>query len=99
MAAMAPFGIPRRPLRVNDNQPAVNWRRGLLRVWMLMSVAWIMGWLVYLAMYGIKGGFKGPRDLLEIPVLLLGPPVALLLFGTMARWALKGFAPDNGRPR
>ena len=96
---MAPFGIPRRPLRVNDNQPVVNWRRGLLRVWLLVSVAWIMGWLVYLTMYGIQGGFKRPADILEIPILLLGPPVALFLFGAMTRWAFRGFTPDNSSPR
>lgn len=96
---MAPFGIPRRPLRVNDNEPAVNWRRGLLRVWLLISVAWIMAWLVYLAMYGIQGGFKRPGDLLEIPILLLGPPIALFLFGAMTRWAFRGFATDNNSPR
>ncbi len=96
---MAPFGIPRRPLGVNDNEPTVNWRRGLLRLWLLISVAWIMGWLVYLAMYGIQVGFKRWGDVLEIPILLFGPPVALLLFGAMARWAFKGFAPDDNRPR
>ena len=95
---MAPFGISRRPSGVNDNQPAVNWRRGLLRVWLLVSVAWILGWLVYLALYGIQGGFKRPGDVLEIPILLFGPPIALLLLGAMTRWAFSGFAPDDGRP-
>jgi len=93
---MARFGIPRRPTGVNDNLPAVNWRRGLLRVWLLVSVAWILSWLVYLAMYGIQGGFKRAGDVLEIPILLFGPPIALLLLGAMARWAFKGFAPDDG---
>jgi hypothetical protein len=92
---MAPFGIPRRPLRVNDNQPAVNWRRGLLRVLLLVSVAWIMGWLVYLALHGVQGGFKGSGEFLAIPILLLGPPIALFLFGAMTRWAFRGFATDG----
>jgi hypothetical protein len=92
---MAPFGIPRRPSGVNDNQLAVNWRRGSLRVWLLVSVAWIMGWLVYLALYGVQGGFKGSGEFLAIPILLLGPPIALFLFGAMTRWAFRGFASDD----
>lgn len=58
-------------------------------------MAWIMGWIVYLIMFGIQGGFKGIGDFLEVPVLLFGPPIALLLFGAMTRWAFKGFTPDS----
>ena len=96
---MARFGVPRRPGALNDNQPiAINWRRGLFRVWLLLSLAWIMGWMVYLVMFGIHGGFKNDSDFLEVPVLLFGPPVALYLFGAIARWAFRGFAPDERPP-
>jgi len=96
---MAQFGIPRRSFGKNDNEPTmINWRRGLFRVWFLISIAWIMAWMAYLAMYGIHGGFKSIGDFLEVPVLLFGPPIALLLFGAVARWAFKGFAPDNSQP-
>lgn len=96
---MARFGIPRRPARLNDNQPMqINWRRGLLRVWLLISLAWIMGWVVYLVLFGIHGGFKNVSDVLEVPVLLLGPPIALYVFGAITRWAFKGFAPDEPGP-
>ena len=41
------YGIPRRAFGVNDNeQTLINWRRGLYRVWVLMSVAWIMGFAI-----------------------------------------------------
>ena len=93
-------GFPRRPYGLNDNTPAqVNWRRGLYRVWLLVSIAWIMGWMVYLIIYGIQGGFKSARDILVLPVLLLGPPIALLLFGAAARWAFQGFVPDKNVER
>jgi hypothetical protein len=94
---MARFGIPRHPRRENDNSPQVNWRRGLFRVWLLISAAWLLGWGVYLAMYGIRGGFKNIGDVLEIPILLIGPPVALLLFGLMTGWAFKGFVANGGQ--
>ena len=69
----------------------MNWRRGMFRVWILVSVAWIMAWIIYLTMHGLQGGLKVPGDVLAIPVLLLGPPVALLLFGIAAGWAFRGF--------
>jgi hypothetical protein len=64
----------------------LNWRRGLWRVWLLASAAWIMGWIVYLILYGIKIGFQSSGDFIAIPVLLIGPPIALLLFGLVAGW-------------
>ena len=93
-AEMPRFGIPRPSLNDNASQNSpVNWRRGLLRVWLLISAAWIMGWIVYLILYGIQSGFQSASDFLSIPVLLIGPPVALLLFGLMAGWAFRGFKP------
>jgi len=89
------FGVPRRELdeRAKDITQ-INWRRGLLRIWILLSAAWIMGWIVYLILYGIQGGFQNASDLFAIPVLLIGPPIALLLFGLVAGWAFRGFKPD-----
>lgn len=92
---MPRFGIPRqesdqRPNRVTE----LNWRRGLLRVWLLFSAAWMMGWIVYLVLYGLRSGFQGPGEFFAIPVLLIGPPIALLLFGLVAGWAFRGFKPE-----
>jgi hypothetical protein len=92
---MTHFGIPRPRSGVNDNDLTINWRRGLFRVWLLISIAWIMAWIVYLVMYGIQGGFKQTGDLLTLPVLFFGPPIALLLLAAVARWAFQGFQPDK----
>ena len=54
-----------------------------------------MGWVIYLIMYGLHGGFKTTGDLLVIPVLLIGPPIALLLFGLATAWAFRGFKPED----
>ena len=48
----------------------------MFRVWLLLSAAWVMAWIIYLIMFGLQGGFKAPRDLLVIPVLLIGPQFA-----------------------
>ncbi|HEV3184858.1 MAG TPA: hypothetical protein VGZ49_08245 [Xanthobacteraceae bacterium] len=95
-AAMPPYSIPRRPFSSQNQEPIpVNWRRGMIRVWILLSVAWIMGWVIEFIVIGLQGGFKLPGDFLAVPVLLFGPPVALLLFGIAAGWAFRGFRVDG----
>jgi hypothetical protein len=92
---MPRFGIPRLESDEQESKSMqVNWRRGLLRIWLLVSAAWIMGWVVYLILSGLQGGFRSADDFLPIPVLLFGPPIALLLFGFVAGWAFRGFKPE-----
>ena len=92
---MPRFGVHVRESDQTARIPTpINWRRGLLRVWLLASAAWIMGWIVYLILYGIQSGFRTSGEFLAIPVLLIGPPIALLLFGLMAGWAFRGFKPE-----
>jgi hypothetical protein len=97
-AAMPHYSIPRRTLTSNEEPIAINWRRGMFRIWILLSVAWIMGWIIYLIMFGLQGGFKEQGDVLVVPVVLIGPPIALLLFGLAAGWAFRGFKADAPPP-
>jgi hypothetical protein len=88
---MPAYGIPRRSFTPQAKELAsFNWRRGLFRMWLLLSVGWVMSWTVYLIMYVLQGRFSG-SDFLAIPVILFGPPVALLFFGIVTRWAFRGF--------
>jgi hypothetical protein len=68
----------------------INWRRGLLRLWVLVSGAWMMGWLIYLVVELIVGHWSG-RDILAVPVVLFGPPAAIIVMGIATRWAFRGF--------
>jgi hypothetical protein len=96
---MPHYSIPRRTLSSPNEEPvAVNWRRGMFRIWILISAAWIMGWIIYLIMFGLQGGFKEQGDVLVVPVVLIGPPIALLLFGYAAGWAFRGFKADTPPP-
>ncbi len=79
-----PFG------REKEKLAPINWRRGLMRLWILVSAAWIMGWLIFFAIEFISGKSTGP-DLLVIPIILFGPPIALLTLGLATRWAFQGF--------
>ena len=72
----------------------VNWRRGSYRLWILASFAWILGWGVYLSIYAIQFG-EGINQLRTLPVLLLAPPSAMLVFGWSCLWALRGFIPTK----
>jgi hypothetical protein len=90
------YSLPRRQFGAQEDEPTqINWRRGMLRIWLLLSAAWIMGWIIYLLISGIQGEFKTIGDYLVIPVLLFGPPIALLLFGLAAGWAFRGFKMDD----
>jgi hypothetical protein len=86
-----------RAPKAGSQQP-INWRRGLFRLWVLLSAAWVLGWGVDLAIWSIRTGAETPGDLFAIPVLLLGPPAALLVFGHATAWALRGFVPDSRSP-
>ena len=89
---------PRRAFMTRKEDPLpVNWRRGLFRVWLLLSAAWIMAWIIYLIMSAIRDGINSPGDLLVIPVVLIGPPIALLLFGMASGWAFRGFRVDDNK--
>ena len=93
---MSPFINPRRSLRASRGEHVpINWRRGLFRVWLSLSAAWIMGWSIYLLMNGIQGGIRTARDFLVIPIVLLGPPIAVLLLGIATGWAFRGFKVDD----
>ena len=80
-----------------DEPVLINWRRGLFRLWLLISAAWMMAWAIYLAMEAIQGAFETSGDFLLVPVVLFGPPIALLFLGGAARWAFRGFKVDGGR--
>ncbi len=92
-AIMPLHGVPGSSFRVaaNEEKPPINWRRGLFRVWLLVSGAWVMAWAIYLPIKGIEGGLRTVGDFVIIPLVLFGPPIALLLFGMAAGWSFRGF--------
>ncbi len=89
---MPNFGLRSRTAGNEEREgPVLNWRRGLFRVWLVMSAGWIMGWTIYLLMDGMGGGLSTRQDWLIVPVVLFAPPIALGLFGSASIWALRGF--------
>src|ERR1700722_4590883 len=93
------YGIPRRTFRPETGEPTpINWRRGMFRIWLLISAGWIMSWIIYLLMHNLEGRFPG-SDFLEVPILLFGPPVSLLIFGLATGWAFRGFQVEDHPPK
>jgi hypothetical protein len=89
------YSIPRRPWTPpNSEATPLNWRRGLFRVWVLLSAAWMMSWGIYLIADMVRSGFRA-SDFFAWPILLFGPPVALMIFGIAAGWAFRGFKSDS----
>jgi len=88
---MALHNFPRHAFHPPPEAMLINWRRGLVRVWLLVSAGWVMGWTIYLIMHGLQGGYSGNKDFVAIPILLLAPPLALLIFGLATGWAFRGF--------
>ena len=84
----------RRGIRFAESA-TVNWRRGMFRLWLLVSAAWIMGWAIYLTLSAIAQALTSPGDFLAIPVVFFGPPIALLLCGLAAAWAIRGFKSEQ----
>ena len=72
----------------------MNWRRGMLRLWILVSSAWLMGWVIYFTIKFMSGEFT-TQHIPVVPVVLFGPPLALLLFGLGTKWAIQGFEMDQ----
>jgi len=80
--------------RPKAETPPLNWRRGFFRLWILASIAWVLGWSIYVVIAAFRGGWGSSGDFFAVAVILVGPPLALLAFGLAAAWAFKGFAPD-----
>ena len=88
----------RRGIRFAESAP-INWRRGMFRLWLLVSAAWIMGWAIYLILSVIAQAMTSPGDFLAIPIVFFGPPVALLLCGLAAAWAVRGFKSEQAEQK
>jgi hypothetical protein len=88
-----------RPFIVSQNEPvAINWRRGLFRIWLLLAAAWIMGWAIYMILDALGRRFE-PGEYLMMPVLFFGPPIAVLILGLAAGWAFRGFKMESEQPK
>jgi len=84
----------------------MNWKRGLFRLWLVLSVLWIARilWIREQCVYGPWIGRQEPdlwwcnhpmadpvASYLEEIATSLGPPIAVLALGYTLLWIFKGF--------
>lgn len=78
----------------------MNWRNGLFRFWIIVSALWVLYWLYELdptCIYKIESWCRdvvlhaSSANWLHLAGVMLGGPVALLLFGWAIFWAVTGF--------
>src|SRR3974377_1254084 len=69
--SMRNFGIAHQASADEQREPVtLHHRRGLLRVWLLVSIGWILGWAIYLVMDGMQGGLTTRGEWAAIPITL-----------------------------
>lgn len=66
-------------------------RRGLFRIWLAVTAAWLVGLLAYTFAVGIE---PFTATLAYLMILGLLPALALLLIGKLSLWIARGFS-DN----
>jgi hypothetical protein len=64
----------------------MNIRRGLLRLWIVVSIAWIS--IIGLVYSSLGSRTDSDRLLLELGLI---PPATILVLGAALGWALTGF--------
>jgi hypothetical protein len=85
-----------------------NWRRGLVRLWLLASVLWAGYWLYNLQLacaFWFAPWCEAPAHVdwpngsmvLGLAMVLLSGPILMLLLGLGAIWAVKGFLARRAR--
>lgn len=78
----------------------MRWTRGLLRLWIAVSICWVVIVGGYATMIIATSGDRyEPWRLAEevqlATVAVLVPPVVLLLVGYLGMWVISGFLPDR----
>ena len=95
---MVRFGIPRRASDMQVNEPTNGVELAARANPHLASAVRRMDYGMGRLFNNLCNTERNSKTLaisLANPVLLFGPPIALLLFGLAAGWAFRGFKPDD----
>lgn len=71
----------------------MNWQRGLLRFWVVLSVIWagfVVLW-IWIRTPAEAWQHYGPRDHAFLAGFIIVPPIILLIVGATVAWIVKGF--------
>ena len=86
-----------------DRTMAVNWRGGVIRVWLLLSAVWLVVSVgavnrLYLdrleiskQIWGAVHTAVGFSDIAAATLIAITPPMVVLVLGYLGAWILRGF--------
>lgn len=80
--------------RLGAKAAQVNWQRGLPRIWLLLSAAWIIGWTVNLIVEGDTGRSATSRISLRYRFCCLARRLRFAVW-LSGRMAFRGCKPDS----
>ena len=76
----------------------MNWQEGLARVWLILSILWISGFLGFLIVTNLDRGITIGQTITTImntlPMVILisfGPPFLVFILNKMVCWIIAGF--------
>jgi hypothetical protein len=74
----------------NRTTAGVEARQSMMRVWLAISAVWVAFWLL-IATIVLLLGERSPfaHELSGFSLILLVPPLALLMLGTIGRWTFE----------
>jgi hypothetical protein len=83
-------------------QNSVNWRKGLFRAWLFLSLVWTIVVVIFsVLLFRIENLRLNPEfgdlvpvtfeQVILISIVSLLPPLALLILGHSLAWIVKGF--------
>lgn len=72
-----------------EDKPSMNWRKGLFRTWLWLSVAWVIGNMAIVGF--VDPGYPTRVGFLTAAVFMTGPPAIILLLSIGVFWVTRGF--------
>jgi len=76
--------------QVNERLETILTSNGWMRLWMAVSVVWVGFWTV-VVVGAIWEGYYSLIELIQVALLAVAIPIALMIAGRVIRWVIRGF--------
>lgn len=76
--------------QVNERLETILTSNGWMRLWMAVSVVWVGFWAV-VVIGAIWEGYYSLIELIQVALLAVAIPIALMIAGRVIRWVIRGF--------
>jgi hypothetical protein len=73
----------------------MNWKKGLVRLWIAVSLLWAICTSIYLYSVNLPAVAEPQQqqgqDTIQLAAMIIGPPIAFLALGFGVWWVIAGF--------